>query len=65
MRKSFSQLKKDLQKGVLLKTNYNISGKFINSVRKICRTQTNTIIIENNINNEIKKSYLWFIKKSK
>lgn len=62
--KSFSQLKKDLQVGVKIKTILNnIKPEKNDQVRKIVKTQTNAIIFEDNTHKS-GTSYLWYPKAS-
>ena len=64
MKKTFSQLKKDLQVNTKLKCIYNYYGKNIGTIRRISRTQTNAVIIETIKEGNIVESFLWFPAKA-
>ena len=64
MKKTFNQLKKDLQVGTTIKCIYNTHGKFLNLERTIIKVQTNAVIIETFINGERKESFLWYPPKA-
>ena len=63
MLKSFMQMRRDLQVGVIVKTIVNnIKPEREGEVRKISRVQTNAIAFKNPLNNQ--ESWLWFGKAS-
>lgn len=63
VKKSFAQLKRDLQPGVQVKTVINnCKPEFNNEIRKISKVQTNAICFECIRNGKQVNSYLWYPK---
>lgn len=65
MKKSYAQLKRDLQVGKSLKLNYSIYEKYVGTIRKINFKQTNAITLKTiRDNGEVFDSWLDLPKSS-
>lgn len=65
MKKTFTQLKRDLKVGKKLKLIYNASCQtYVGSTREISKVQKNAICLKTLYIGEYGNSYLWYPKKA-